>query len=108
MTLPENGYLKNWIKLDRYTGEENEEADKTDEEALKPLATATIPYVQGLSENIRRLLRDYNIRTAFKSSWILGRMLTKVKDPVPLEERTGVVYKIGCICGNTYIGETRA
>ena len=106
MTLPGNGYPKNWIKLDRYTGEENGGADKTDEEEQKPLATATIPYIQGLSENIRRLLRDYNIRTAFKSSWTLGRLLTKVKDPVPPEERTGVVYKIGCICGDVYIGET--
>ena len=33
-------------------------------------------------------------------------MLTKVKDPVPPEDRTGVVYKIGCICGDVYIGET--
>ena len=33
-------------------------------------------------------------------------MLTKVKDPVPPEDRTGVVYKVGCICGDVYIGET--
>lgn len=100
VNLPGNGYPKNWIKLDSYT------ADKPDNEEQKPLATATIPYTSGLSESIKRLLRDYNIRTAFKSSWTLGRMLTKVKDPVPDEERTGVVYKIGCSCGDVYIGET--
>ena len=33
-------------------------------------------------------------------------MLTKVKDPVPPEKRIGVIYKIGCICGDVYIGET--
>ena len=32
--------------------------------------------------------------------------MTKVKDPVPLEDRYGVIYKIGCICGDPYIGET--
>lgn len=101
VTLPQNGYLKIWIKLNT---RENGGADKSEE--LKPLATATIPYIQGLSKNISRLLRNYNIKTAFKSSWTLGRMLTKVKDPVPPEDRTGVVYKIGCICGNVYIGET--
>ena len=30
-------------------------------------------------------------------------MLTKVKDPVPPEDKSGVVYKIGCICGNVYV-----
>jgi hypothetical protein len=103
-TLPRNGYPRNWVKLDRNTREEIGGADKTDEEQ-KPLATAAIPYIRGLSENIRRLLRNDNIRTAFKSSWTLGRMLTKVKDPVPPEEKTGVVYKIGCICGDVYIEE---
>ena len=105
MTLSGNGYPKNWIKLDRCTGEESGVADISDEEP-KPLATAAIPYIQGLNGNIGRLLRGYNIRTAFKSSRTLGRMLTKVKDPVPPEERTGVVHKIGCICGDVYIGET--
>ena len=33
-------------------------------------------------------------------------MLTKVKNPVPPEDRTGVVYKVRCICGDVYIGET--
>ena len=32
--------------------------------------------------------------------------MTKVKDPVPQEEKTGVVYKISCDCGDHYIGET--
>ena len=59
--------------------------------------------IQGLSKNIRRLLSGYSIRTAFKSSWTLERMLTKVKDPVPPEERTGVVHKIRCICGDVAI-----
>ena len=106
VTLPGNGYPKNWITLDRYTGEENRGADSADEEESKLSATATIPYIQGLSENIKRLLRGYNIITAFKSSWTHGSMLTKVKDPVPPEERTGVIYNISCICGNAYIGET--
>ena len=30
----------------------------------------------------------------------------KVKDPTPPEERPGIVYKIKCICGDFYIGET--
>ena len=59
MTLPGNGYPKRWITLDRHR-EENRETDEAKEEQ-KPLATATIPYIQGLSEDIRRLLRVFNI-----------------------------------------------
>ena len=48
----------------------------------------------------------YNIRTAFRSGALLGKLLTKVKDPVPLEDRPGAIYKISCLCGDSYIGET--
>lgn len=37
----------------------------------------------------------------------LGRILTKVEDLTPPEERPGIVYKIKCICGDFYIGETQ-
>ena len=32
--------------------------------------------------------------------------IQKVKDPVLPEDREGVVYKIGCLCGDFYIGQT--
>ena len=34
-------------------------------------------------------------------------MLTKVKDPRPIEKQANVVYKIPCTCGKVYIGETK-
>ena len=80
--------------------------EKNDEEH-GPLATAKVPYVEGLGEEIRRILKDYNIRTVFKTIDTLGRILTKVKDPTPPEERPGVIYKIRCICGDFYVGETK-
>ena len=68
--------------------------DQTEEEENKPLATAMIPYIKGLSEAVRRILGKYNIRRAFKTTNTLGRMLTKVKDPTQRSERPGVIYKI--------------
>ena len=68
-------------------------------------STAKIPYVKGLSEEIRRILGRYKIRTVFRTTETLGRILTKVKDPTPPEERPGIVYKIKCICGDFYISE---
>ena len=98
--LSENGYPTGLVKPTQKKNKDPEE----DEE--KPLTTAVIPYSQGLSEQIRRVLRMYNIRTAFRSGTSLGKFLTRVKDPVPLEDRPGAIYKISCLCGDSYIGET--
>ena len=61
------------------------------EPAEEPRATAFIPYVAGLSEDVRRVCRRYNIRTVFRLASTLGGQLTKVKDQDPLEKRSGVV-----------------
>ena len=76
-------------------GQEKENKSEDDDEN-KPLSTAKIPYVKGLSEEIRRILGQYKIRTVFRTTETLGLggILTKVKDPTPLEERPGIVYKI--------------
>ena len=99
--LSENGYPINLVKPSH---NKNKEHDQEEEE--KPLTTALIPYSQGLSEQIRRVLKMFNIRTAFRSGSSLGKLLTKVKDPVPPEDRPGAIYKLSCLCGDSYIGET--
>ena len=65
-----------------------------------------IPYVSGLSENIRRVCRDFNILTSFKSGKTLRGHLTKVKDRMDIAMNSSIVYKIPCSCGRIYIGET--
>ena len=37
----------------------------------------------------------------------LRGLLTKVKDPLPIEKQANVVYEVPCTCGQVYIGETR-
>ena len=61
----------------------------------------------GMSEDIRRVCRKFNIRVVFKSGQILHSMLTKVKDTLPLGKQSNVVYRIPCSCGQVYIGETK-
>ena len=100
--LSENGYPTGLVKP-THTKDKNQDQEEEEE---KPLTTAVIPYSQGLSQQIRRVLRMYNIRTAFRSGASLGNLLTKVKDPVPVEDRPGAIYKISCLCGDSYIGET--
>ena len=68
---------------------------------------ATIPYVKGTSERIARILRPHDITVAHKPSTTLRDVVTKVKDPSPINSRAGAVYKIPCTeCPASYVGET--
>ena len=89
-----NRYSKGFVK--KYKVQQRRKKSEDDDEN-KPLSTAKIPYVKGLSEEIRRILGRYKIRTVFRTTETLGRILTKVKDLTPPEERPGIVYKIKCI-----------
>ena len=62
-------------------------------------------YIAGVSEQIRRVCRDFNIRVVFKSGPTLRSLLTKVKDLLPREKQANV-YKVSCSCGKVYISET--
>ena len=74
-------------------------------EKQKPAATVVIPYMQGLSESIRRVCQKYNIRIVFGAGKSLRTILTKAKDRLPQEQQSNVVYKIPCSCGKVYIRE---
>ena len=97
-----NGYPSNLVRPNKPRTVDDQERDRDNDED-KPIATAIIPYSKGLSEEIRRVLGRYKVRTAFRSGLSLGRLLTRVKDPTPLGDRSGVVYKIKCLCGDYYI-----
>ena len=61
---------------------------------------ATIPYLKGLSEQIRRSANRHSFRVAFKP----GRKVKEIKGTCqePLGERQKcVVYTISCACQNT-------
>ena len=53
-----------------------------------------LPYVVGMSEDIRRVCRKFNIRVVFKSGQTVHSMLTKVKDTLPIGKQFNVVYRI--------------
>ena len=67
-----------------------------------------IPYVEGLSEVIRREMMKFEILVSFRAYKTIGQQhLRHPKDPVQKEEHVGVVYKIKCKeCDGKYIGET--
>ena len=68
-------------------------------------STAVLPYVQGVSESLRRCLEQQGIRTVFKSDTTLRSHLVRPKDTVNPAKQDGVVYRIPCECGKVYIGK---
>ena len=63
-----------------------------------------MPYIEGLSEEIRRILRGFRITIVFSTINNLG---TRLKDPILPDTRPGIIYKIKCICGDLYVGKTK-
>ena len=71
------------------------------------LKYVSIPYIQGTSERIGRILKKHSIRVAHKPSVTLKSKLCQIKDKREVSERAGVVYQINCNnCPAKYIGET--
>ena len=49
---------------------------------------AVIPYIQGVTEPIKRILNSHNVKVAQKPFQTLGHIFAKPKDPVKKEQRT--------------------
>ena len=104
--LKQNGYPANFI-CDAPAPPTQETADvNSPEEEQEKGPLVMIPYVAGMSEDIRRVCREFNI-IVVKSGGTLRSMLTKVKDRLPLGKQSKVVYRIPCSCGQVYIGKTK-
>ena len=70
-------------------------------------AFISIPYVQGVSEPIKRVLAQVGIRVALKPHCMLSSVFRKPKDRIVESEKSGLVYEIPCRdCDAVYIGET--
>ena len=56
--------------------------------------TVHLPYVAGVSERTGRVCKNFDIRVVFKSRPTLRPLLTKVKNPLPMEKQADIVYKV--------------
>ena len=65
-----------------------------------------LPYVSGVSKDIRMVCKRFGLKVIFRSGRSLWYTLTKVKDELPVEKKSKVVYQITCSCGKTYNGKT--
>ena len=97
-----NGYPRSFIRS-ASAAKPPRERDEEREEERPP--TVHLPYIAGVSEQIRRVCKDFNIRAVFRSGPTLRSLLTKIKDPLPMEKQVNV-YKVPCACGKAYNGES--
>ena len=70
----------------------------------------SIPYVEGLSDRLRKVFRQHSIQTSTKPVNSLRQALVHVKDKTPHEKRSHLVYGLKCPhsdCDRTYVGETQ-
>ncbi|XP_071653431.1 uncharacterized protein [Temnothorax longispinosus] len=68
----------------------------------------TVPYVEGISDDFTRVVRDLNVRLSFFSLNKLKKFIKVQKDVLPAQSNKNVVYKISCReCDATYVGQTK-
>ncbi len=108
--LGANGYPKQFIQRrckkilkKEQAGEMNLKSSR--EEQYKGFVS--IPYIQGTSEKIKRVLQQHDLKVVLKPTRKLGDVVSRIKDNVVAEKETGVVYSIPCKdCNAQYIGQT--
>ena len=91
--LTKNGYPSNFI-TETKKKRQSQPLTKPDtaHENEKPVITASIPCVPGLSEAIKRVLAPLDIRTVMRPQKIKWSLMRRVKDRVPTEKEPGIVY----------------
>jgi len=95
-----NGYPRRFVQNTK-----KNESEPRDPKVYKSFVV--LPYIDGVSPQLRRRLESHGIRTVFRSDTTLRQQLTRPKDPIPQHRRDGVVYNIPCKgCNRSYIGET--
>ncbi|XP_068693072.1 uncharacterized protein [Montipora foliosa] len=100
--LVSNGYLLSFLQKITKIRKPSSSAEPTNEYK----SSAVLPYVKGLSEQLRRCLQQQGIPAVFKSETTLRSHLVRPKDAVEPTKQDGVVYRIPCECGKVYICET--
>ena len=66
---------------------------------------AYLPYIQGVTDKVSKVLKKKEILTAFKPLETIKQKMRTVKDKADEQQHKGV-YKVTCSCGLYYIGET--
>nr|VZI03467.1 unnamed protein product [Spirometra erinaceieuropaei] len=96
-----NGYPRNFIERGRQAGPSRRL------ETERPQIWRALPYIDGVSEAVSRLLRPLGIGIAHRPESTIRHLVMRPKAPLSPGETTNVIYRIQCnSCETNYIGET--
>ena len=84
----------------------NSQATGIKEEEVR--MSINLPYIEGTSEKLWRILRSHKIRSTFYTENTLHKLLCKPKDRVATEDKNNIVYEIDCSkCEAVYFSESK-
>ncbi len=92
--LRENNYPKDFLKNCLNPSACRNQNNSEDDTSIK--GYAVVPYIQGVTEPIKRILSNCNIKVALIPCLTLGHIFAKPKDPIPTNQKTHAVYSIPC------------
>ena len=100
-----DSYRDLFLKLSKTLKSSRDDFDVLDNFNVSSIKTA-IPYIQGVTEAIKRILNSHKVKVAQKPFQTLGHIFAKLKDPVTKEQRTDAIYSIPCNdCDNEYTSD---
>ncbi|KAJ8911005.1 hypothetical protein NQ315_011270 [Exocentrus adspersus] len=100
--LKENAYPINLV--DKAFLQIENPSHNNNQQRQNPVANMTIQYIPGISEKLKKLGNNFNIRTAFKTNNTLRSILTHTKPINKEQNEKNCIYQIPCQCGKHYIG----
>ena len=97
-----NGFERQ--KVREYMQEDKCEKNESEEEQ-EYRGMIVVPYIQGLSEQVKRLASKHSFRTTFKPGNKIKELKARAQQPLG-EKQKSVVYEIPCKCKKAvYVGE---
>ena len=98
--LKENGYQENIISnifkriTNNHSLPQSQLTQATDIQEEEIRMSINLPYVEGTSENLRRIFRSHKIRSTFYTETTLRKLLCKPKDRVAKEDKNNEIVKL--------------
>ena len=96
-----NGYPKAFVAgtLRKCGGKRKDKADKQNTESKpeeSPKSTVIVPYIEGISGQICRVLKQVGIRAVNKVQPWQWQVCKGIKDRIPAKKTKGVLYEVKC------------
>ena len=79
----------------------------SEEDPIEATKYGTLPNITNLTPKLVDILKPTNTKIAIKNVKTVGNLYSKTKDKTKPQDKSNVVYRIGCQdCTSTYIGQT--